>query len=521
MQLSLATRIFLGFALLVATFGAVSAYSVVTLHGVGEDIRVVSQTHLPLTTVTAQVEAFQKSRARDLTRLVDEKDRVAQRALIRLARLYYPAEMHKRIGAGRALLARALPGSPEGERPFLLEVDRAFAELDQLDEAHDQRAEALFDLLLRDDVPAEASDLAARDLSASQADFERALRRLGGALDARVSLRVANASADERRGAWAVVAASLGAILLGLGVTLGALRLLRPIRRLTERAARIGRAPSPTESPRARGDEVALLVREFDGMEQALEAQKAALAEQQEALLRAERLAAMGRVTAQIAHEVRNPLSAMSLDAEMLGEAIDQAAQGDEAARTEVRELSAAISREIDRLTGIVEQYLAFARGARLQLQPEDVRAVAAAAFEFQAPELQRAGLKFEQGLGEVPLWAEADAGQLRQALLNLLRNAREALQPLGHGTVKLLASATPNRIRLEVVDDGPGMPPELVARIGEPFLTTRPRGTGLGLAITRQIAREHGGELTCHAAPGAGTRFVLELPRAEPPRAS
>ena len=129
MRLSLATKIFLGFALVVCTFGAVTAYSVITLHRVGEGIRVVSQAYLPLTSVAAQVETFHKNRARDLQRLLDEKDLRTQRALIKLARLYYPQEMRKRLQAGRTITQSAQPNATPSEREFLLDLDRRFGDL--------------------------------------------------------------------------------------------------------------------------------------------------------------------------------------------------------------------------------------------------------------------------------------------------------------------------------------------------------------------------------------------------------
>lgn len=517
MRLSLATKIFFGFALVVCTFGAVSAYSVITLHRVGEGIRVVSQAYLPLTTVAAQVETFHKNRTRDLQRLLDERDLRTQRALIRAARLYYPQEMHKRIQAGRAITQAALPFAAAGEADFLADIDRRFADLLLRYAAFDARAEALFVQMEGDQPDAAVTAQQARELLAVQQQLDRDIKLLGSALDTRVSVRVANASSEERRGAWTIIVLTVGAILLGLLVTVASLRVLSPIQRLTEMAVRIGRGDYAAEAPVGGGDEIAVLARAFNAMAASLREREAQLAQKQRELVRAERLAAMGRVTAQITHEIRNPLSSIGLNAEMLEEAIGQARFETAAAGRESVELLRAIAREVDRLTEVTEQYLRFARAPKPQLASEDVNAVARALLDFLAPELQGAGLTVERALSPEPLWAVADEGQLRQALLNLVRNAREALAGRA-GTVRVASRAVGEQVELAVEDDGPGVGAEDLARIFDPFFSTKERGTGLGLSVTQQIVREHGGQLTCQSEPGRGTRFTITLPRAIAP---
>ena len=320
MRLSLATKIFLGFALVVCTFGAVTAYSLVTLHRVGEDIRVTSQAYLPLTNVAAQVETSHKNRSRDLQRLLDEKDPRTQRALIKLAQVYYPQELHRRIAAGRSLTEASLSTVTPGEREFLTDLDKRFADLNTHYEAFDTKADAIFTLLQSDKPDAAIVKQQGAELLAVQQQLDRDIHVLSSVLDARVSFRVATAGAEERRGAFVIIVLTIGAILLGLLVTLGSLRVLAPIRRLTEGASRIGRGDYATLVDAQGTDEMALLAREFNAMAASLREREAQLAQKQQELVRAERLAAMGRVTAQITHEIRNPLSSIGLNAEMLEE---------------------------------------------------------------------------------------------------------------------------------------------------------------------------------------------------------
>src|SRR5438309_44121 len=280
----------------------------------------------------------------------------------------------------------------------------------------------------------------------------------------------------------------------------------QPIRTLTEAAQRLGRgSPESVAVPEEGGDELAVLAREFNAMAQRLAARERELRAQGEALLRSERLAAIGRIAAQITHEIRNPLSSISLNAEELGERAPQA-----------RELCDAIVREVDRLTGITEEYLRFARLPKPQLQRADANDIVRELLEFVRPELDSAGVSLELSLSPELPRVHADVAQLRQLLLNLLRNAREAMS--GGGSLRVTTRATKATVEIEVRDSGPGIPAERLARIFDPFFTTKERGTGLGLAMAQEIAQEHGGQLVCDSVPGRGTAFTLRLPAASVP---
>jgi signal transduction histidine kinase len=280
-------------------------------------------------------------------------------------------------------------------------------------------------------------------------------------------------------------------------------RALRPIRTLTEAAQRLGRgSPESVAVPERGDDELAVLAREFNAMAQRLAARERELRAQGEALLRSERLAAIGRIAAQITHEIRNPLSSISLNAEELGERAPQA-----------RELCDAIVREVDRLTAITEEYLRFARLPKPQMQRADLNDTVRDLLEFVRPELDAARVRVTTSLSPALPRVHADVAQLRQLLLNLLRNAREAMG--SGGTLHVVTRGGEASVEVEVRDSGPGIPPERLARIFDPFFTTKERGTGLGLAMAQEIAQEHGGQLSCESVPGQGTSFTLRLPAA------
>jgi len=247
------------------------------------------------------------------------------------------------------------------------------------------------------------------------------------------------------------------------------------------------------------------------------------LAENQARLVQSERLAAIGQMSAKISHEVRNPLGSISLNAELLEDEL-QSLSGER--RAEAANLVAAIRSQVDVLSAVTEEYLRFARLPKPKLEAVAVAPVIEDLADFVREELRarKVELVVKVPAGQPRL--RLDPGQIRQVLLNLIRNAVEAM-PDG-GTITLRVKAISNfefrmsdsairspqsAIVIEVADTGTGIPPENLDRIFEPFFTNKEGGTGLGLAIARQIVVDHGGSLTCESTPGVGTMFRLTLP--------
>ncbi len=231
-------------------------------------------------------------------------------------------------------------------------------------------------------------------------------------------------------------------------------------------------------------------------------------------LLQNERLAAIGRMAAHVTHEVRNPLTSLALNAELLADELAESAGAEEA-----RRLVVAMQREVDRLTSVTEEYLRVARLPKPRLERDDVAALVRDAISFVRPEIERAGVALEMDASE-PAFAAVDEGQLRQALLNLVRNAREALQSQSvreNAAPVIRVSAREERGGVEVVveDNGPGLAPEVREHLFELFVSTKEKGTGLGLSLTREIVVGHGGSIRVDAAKAAksGARFVLWFP--------
>ncbi|MEM6962421.1 MAG: ATP-binding protein, partial [Myxococcota bacterium] len=220
-------------------------------------------------------------------------------------------------------------------------------------------------------------------------------------------------------------------------------------------------------------------------------------------LIHTERLAAIGRMAAHVTHEVRNPLSSIGLNVELLADEVRD--------DPEARSLLSEVQNEIDRLTAITEQYLRLARVPAPRLEPEDMALWTRSVCEFLRREIEAAGVVFDVSIGtQLPLVA-IDENQMRQALVNLLRNAREAVP--GGGCVGLSVAGDHGGVFISVRDDGDGIPPEEREHIFDLLYTTKERGTGLGLPLTQQVVAAHGGSIICESQPGEGTTFRIWLP--------
>ena len=219
-------------------------------------------------------------------------------------------------------------------------------------------------------------------------------------------------------------------------------------------------------------------------------------------LSHAENLAAMGRLTATLAHEIKNPLAIIRGSARRLGKLDTQAQQRAEEVVTEV-----------DRLTATVNRYLQFARGGPVTVGEGDARATLDATLALLEDETRARQVTVTRA-GEWPAEAPVrlDPDGLKQIFLNLMLNALEAME--GGGTIVVTLAETRGRVEIEFRDSGPGIAPDTLRRMGEPFVTSKAQGTGLGLFLTRRLAESAGGTLEVGNAAGGGAHARVSLPR-------
>jgi len=228
----------------------------------------------------------------------------------------------------------------------------------------------------------------------------------------------------------------------------------------------------------------------------------------QRAARQADKLAALGTLSAGLAHEINNPIGIISSRVEvMLLEGKSGALPPEMRADLEV------ILRHARRVSAITQGLLSFARQSSGARAPVDLSRVAQELLPLVQKELDRAEIKVEASLETDLPPILADANAIGQVLLNLMTNARSAMSEGGRLRVETSRAAGGRSVRLVVTDTGPGIPPEILPRIFDPFFTTKPDGTGLGLAISHGIVDDHGGTVDVHSEPGKGTTFILTFP--------
>jgi signal transduction histidine kinase len=490
-----AARVFAAFAVVVVAFAAASGFCVFAQRQAVEEANLMRSGYFPLALAVRDLVANQdtwNTQLNHVTRAGNPADiRVWFGASLKIGR--------PRLFAGaRRAVSRAFSEQDSAEsRRIGDELLRDINEAERFVSSDGERLDRLFEALdRRDNAQAErvGDELVTRGVEEGMR-----LAQLEKRVEQNVDRLVAQARARERVATWLLVSLTLATLAIGAGMAVYARRMLLPLGLVTERAKAVALGDLKPRPAIVSNDEIGELAVTFEGM-------VSAIARANEQLLASERLATIGKMAAHVTHEIRNPLSSIALNLELLEEELPASAE-------EANNLLRAIKAEVERLSGLSEQYLSVARQKPQQKQLERLAEIVEEACEFVRRELEQAGIELEvsidPGVGELSLpVAEA---QIRQALLNLLRNAREAMPSGGRVVVKLL-QAEGGGLDLIVDDEGVGMPATTRERLFEPFFTTKQHGTGLGLAITRQIAEAHGGGIRVEPREPKGTRIVLHL---------
>ncbi|MBN1348825.1 RsbRD N-terminal domain-containing protein [candidate division KSB1 bacterium] len=224
--------------------------------------------------------------------------------------------------------------------------------------------------------------------------------------------------------------------------------------------------------------------------------------------LKSERLASLGKLAAKVAHEIRNPLSSISLNTELLEDEINNFKNG---SIEEAKSLLSSIMSEIERLVSFTEEYLQFYRLPRQKLERVDLNQLILDLLTFQTHEFAAHKIRVTKELDKKLPDISLDRRQMRQALLNILKNSMEAM-PQG-GQIAIRTKAVDNRVELQISDTGCGIEKEHLNDIFELFYSSKNGGTGLGLAIAQQIILGHHGTIACESQPGFGTALTIHLP--------
>jgi two-component system, NtrC family, sensor kinase len=477
-------RIVLGFFVLLVTFAGVSGNTIFNMRRVGEHLRFIRTAYLGVSLSVAQVSTIQNGMVEQLdgqSQLPKPYVRKSQKT--RIDRLEQSVSDIERLADVPRRNRRALEQIQDNLRRFIDE----FKKNDALYEAAQSDPSIMPDLVQRE-----------KRLHSQVNSYFNKLKN--DAIDLTIQLE----NIEREVSLWGLALSSAG-VALGIVVALWSVLALRSLRRLNDGVRSVAMGNYRERVSVAGGTEVADLAQQFNAMAAAIE-------EREQELVRSARLAAVGKMAAVITHEVRNPLSSIALNTDLLEEELA------EAGASEALALLRAIQKEVDRLTAITEEYLRFARLPRPRLEREQLNSIVAGVLELQKEDLHSRGVRVDAELAPSLPAVAADEGQLRQALINLLRNAADAMGDGGGAVTIATRPAGGGGVAVEVRDTGPGIAPEDLPRIFEPFFSTKEGGTGLGLALTHQIVAEHGGRIDVDSVPGRGTTFVMTLPPLTPP---
>jgi two-component system NtrC family sensor kinase len=303
--------------------------------------------------------------------------------------------------------------------------------------------------------------------------------------------------------------------------------VIRPLGEIARATGRVARGDLEYTVPMQRTDEIGRLASSFNEMtmslrqaradlqnlnenlERQVEERSAALKSAQAQLIQSEKMSSLGKLAASVAHEINNPLAGILTYAKLLIRTHEEGDLSEKARERAIRNLRL-VERETERCSAIVRNLLDFARQRTPSLKDIDVTAVVEEALSLLAHRLLMQNVTLVKDLAPMPP-VKADFGQLRQSFVNIALNACEAMH--AGGTLTVAARVAGTMVEVRMTDTGPGISPENLSHILDPFFTTKEKGTGLGLSVVYGLIDRHGGTLDIESQVGQGTTVIVRLP--------
>lgn len=228
----------------------------------------------------------------------------------------------------------------------------------------------------------------------------------------------------------------------------------------------------------------------------------------------------LGRLTGELAHEIKNPLSTIKINLKLVGEQLQGLRPG-ESGKTDadrddhgfaraLRKI-AVIEKEADRLEQILDGFLRYVDGGELQLESVDINLLISNMIDFYSPQAASHSITIRQGLDSEPLVCRVDADMLKQAVLNIFINAQQAMEAEGELIIRTYRQKA--EAVVEISDTGSGISGDKLSKIFDAYYSSRPQGSGLGLPTTKRIVEAHKGTIEVNSEPGKGTSFTIKLP--------
>ena len=224
-----------------------------------------------------------------------------------------------------------------------------------------------------------------------------------------------------------------------------------------------------------------------------------------------EQLEQLSKLTGELAHEIKNPLSTIKINLKLTAEELEDAADADDRRFKRALRKIAVIQKETDRLEQILDGFLRYVSSPELQLASVDVNELLTDMVDFYSPQAHTHSIRMRLGLLGEPLICKVDAAMLKQVILNLFINAQQAMS--GGGELMIRSSRQEQNAVIQISDTGKGIAPDKLSDIFKPYCSFRPSGTGLGLASAKRIVEAHKGTITVDSEQEKGTLFTITLP--------
>jgi two-component system, NtrC family, sensor kinase len=473
------------FMALLLLFGGASINNFLRASRANERLELVNELFLPLSRIIVQLQGNSQGLAEDMRRYYSRTEATSETSSFsRMVRDLYPYLIHKKFEAADQLLQKH---EASGSKPMIEELRQLLS-----------HARASFDGFV--------AVVDKNRLEESFGDLRTTLKRVSVRLDDEAQRITLAAQAENQDNLVTSLIGTVLAVVFGVFTGWLSHRVLAPLPELISCIRRIadGDFNQSLKVKSSDKDEVSLLAREYNRMLSALGERDKKILKQQQELLQAERLAAVGQLSAEIVHEIRNPLNAISLNIDWLENEL-------QSNHPEIKRTLASISKEIERLHLITESYLVRARMPATGEQKTGINDLINEILDFSKEEHKQRNIVVEKTLVDQEIFVRSDRSRLKQALLNIFRNAREAM-PNG-GQLRVSSRIQDNVLRVEVTDSGYGMNEATRRRTFNPFFTTKPNGTGLGLMLTKTIVEEAQGSVECDSEMGEGTTFTFKFP--------
>lgn len=499
MRFSLVTKVFLAFTIVIVTFLSVLVFSIVQTQETYSEIREINRIIVPLSFSLSDIQNDLKA----FNIVLNEKDPQVLKTTIRVTRMgpSLPSRFNAKIEKSLAIFSKNI-----GQGTDVKNIESELIELKNLVADFTTQAQNLSGFITTTtDADIEIIDAKRVELSTLSQKIDDRLGALARSLRSMTDLALEKTKKQERSSLYTLAIATGIALFIAIFLVWILGKNLRPLVDLSAATKRIaGGDYQAVDTSKLGASEIATLGTEFNSMIQSLKDRDDEIGTQHKKLLKSERLATVGRMTAVITHELRNPLSSINLNSEMLMDIVSKSGE------TDAIPILDLIISEVDRLREITDNYLGYAKTTKAKMVEVDLGEILQKLTDFHEWEWEEMGVDVELKLSD-GLNISGDKNQLRQAFLNLIKNGVEASKE--GQRVEVSASNNNDTIEIKIRDHGHGISAENLKDLFEPFVTTKAQGTGLGLAVTQQIIEEHKGKIDVHTS-NAGTTFTISLPK-------